>query len=140
MSRLRKRYSVRNKPTPSAPYPLTAEISVVRLDVGRERHRRVVQRDGGLVAQLAQPILARQVFPRQLAVLEQRLIGRIHDQHAVETVEQGVLAGAYLLTDILHTHHGRQLQRLRQDGRVRSVAAPVRRKAHDELLIELRGL
>ena len=76
----------------------------------------------------------------QLAVLEQRLVGRIDDDDAVEPIEQRVLAGLQLLAGVLQAHHRRDAQRPRHDGGVRGLAADVRGKAEHVALVQLRGV
>ena len=55
-----------------------------------------VERDGRLGQEVAQPLLQRGLPQDELAVFEQRLVGRIDDEDAVEAVEQRVLAALQL--------------------------------------------
>ena len=89
---------------------------------------------------VAQFFLQRDLFADQLAVFEQRLVGRVDDDDAVETVEQGIIARLHFLARVLQSDHGRDAQRPRHDGRVRGLAADVRGEAQHVFPVQLRGL
>ena len=82
----------------------------------------------------------RDLLADELAVLEERLVGRVDDQDAVEAIQQGVLAALQLAAGVLQADHGGDAQRARHDGGVRGLAADVGGEAQHVALVQLRGV
>src|SRR5262249_12680406 len=78
------------------------------------------------------------LFSNDLAVLVKRLVRRIGNHHAVETVQQGVLAAFQLIAERFETDHGGNSQGPRHDGSVGGFAAHVGGEAEHVVLVELR--
>ena len=80
------------------------------LDVGVEQNAMPVQRDGRLGQEIAQPLLQGGLPEDKLAVFEQRLVGRIDDEDAVEPIQQRVLAALHLPAGVFQSHDRRNAE------------------------------
>ena len=112
---------------------------VLVLDVGGKMDGLAVERDGGLALDFAEFFAERGLDLGELAVFKQRLVGGIDDDGAVVAVEQRVVAGLQFLADVLRADHGGNVQRTRQNGRVRGLAADVGDEAEHKFPVQLRG-
>ena len=109
------------------------------LDVRRKRDANAVSRDGWLVTDVAQFFFDGDPFARELAILEERLVSRVEDEHTVEAIQQNILAGLQLPARVVQSNHGRDFQRPCHDGGMGSFAADVGGKAADQFFVEQRG-
>ena len=98
-----------------------------------------VERDGGLALDFAELFAERGLDFGELAVFKQRLVGGVDDDGAVVAVEQRVVAGLQFFADVLRADHGGNVERARQNRRVRGLAADVGDKAEHKIPVQLRG-
>ena len=98
-----KRYSVRNRPTPSAPLALTCSASAACSILAESSTRWPSSVTAGSSSMSRSVCCKVACLQDELAVLEERLVGGVDDDHAVEAIQQGVLAGLQLAADVLQT-------------------------------------
>ena len=108
------------------------------LDVGQEANAVSIQRDCRLAQDVLQRLLEGDLLENELAVFEERLIGRIDDDDAVQAIQQHVLAVFELAARVLQPHHRRNPQRPRHDGRMGGLAAHICGESEHVALIQLR--
>ena len=99
-----------------------------------------VQRDCRAVPDLRQLGLDILLLLFQLPVLEQRLVSRVNHHHAIEAIEQNVIARSHAVAGVFQADHRRDTQRAGHDGCVRGFSADIRGEALHQIAIELGGL
>src|ERR1041385_247977 len=99
-----------------------------------------IQRDRRLQARVGQLLLQCVMLKDDLAVFEERLVGRVNDDRAIIAIEQSVLAAFELAADVLQSYDCWNPQRARHDCGMRRLAANIDGETKDVPLVQLGGV